>query len=140
MRITIVTLFPEFFDSFVSTSIIKRALDRKQVEFDTVDFRKYTLDKHNHVDDTPCGGGQGMVLSPQPIVDCLKDIRTPDSFVVMMSPQGATFTQKTARQFASEIKHLILLCGHYEGFDETVSYTHLDVYKRQVLVRLPVRH
>ena len=108
MRITIVTLFPEFFDSFVSTSIIKRALDRKQVEFDTVDFRKYTLDKHNHVDDTPCGGGQGMVLSPQPIVDCLKDIRTPDSFVVMMSPQGATFTQKTARQFASEIKHLIL--------------------------------
>jgi len=120
MRITIVTLFPEFFDSFVSTSIIKRALDRKQVEFDTVDFRKYTLDKHNHVDDTPCGGGQGMVLSPQPIVDCLKDIRTPDSFVVMMSPQGATFTQKTARQFASEIKHLILLCGHYEGIDERV--------------------
>ena len=128
MRITIVTLFPEFFDSFVSTSIIKRALDRKQVEFDTVDFRKYTLDKHNHVDDTPCGGGQGMVLSPQPIVDCLKDIRTPDSFVVMMSPQGATFTQKTARQFASEIKHLILLCGHYEGFDERIrSYVDMEI-------------
>lgn len=128
MRITIVTLFPEFFDSFVSTSIIKRALDREQVEFDTVDFRAYTLDKHNHVDDTPCGGGQGMVLSPQPIVDCLKDIRTPDSFVVMMSPQGKTFTQKTARHFAAKVKHLILLCGHYEGFDERIrSYVDMEL-------------
>ena len=79
MKITVMTLFPEFFDSFVTTSIIKRAIERELVTLETIDFRAYTKDKHNHVDDTPCGGGQGMVLSCQPIVDCLKDIRTPSS-------------------------------------------------------------
>ena len=81
MKITILTLFPEFFDSFQATSIIKRALDRQLVEFETVDFRQYTLDKHNHVDDTPCGGGQGMLLSCQPIVDCIKAVKTEGSLV-----------------------------------------------------------
>ena len=113
MKITILTLFPEFFDSFQATSIIKRALDRQLVEFETVDFRQYTLDKHNHVDDTPCGGGQGMLLSCQPIVDCIKAVKTEGSLVVMMSPQGKTFTQKVAHEFAN-VNHLILLCGHYE--------------------------
>ena len=80
MKITVLTLFPEFFDSFRSTSIIKRALEQRLVEFETVDFRAFTLDRHNHVDDTPCGGGQGMVLSCQPIVDCLKSVRSEDSF------------------------------------------------------------
>ncbi len=128
MKITVMTLFPEFFDSFKTTSIIKRALERNQVEFETVDFRPYTKDKHNHVDDTPCGGGQGMVLSPQPIIDCLKDIRNEDSFVIMMSPQGEKFTQQKAREFARNIKHLIILCGHYEGFDERIrSYVDLEI-------------
>ncbi len=128
MKITVMTLFPEFFDSFKTTSIIKRALERNLVEFETVDFRLYTKDKHNHVDDTPCGGGQGMVLSPQPIVDCLKDIKEDASFVIMMSPQGETFTQKKAREFAKNIKHLIIICGHYEGFDERIrSYVDLEV-------------
>lgn len=127
MKITVLTLFPEFFDSFVSTSIIKRALDRKLVEFETVDFRCFTLDKHNHVDDTPCGGGQGMLLSCQPIVDCIKAVRTQSSVVVMLSPQGKTFTQKVAHEFAS-IDHLILLCGHYEGFDERIrDYVDMEV-------------
>lgn len=127
MKITVLTLFPEFFDSFVSTSIIKRALDRELVDFETVDFRSFTLDKHNHVDDTPCGGGQGMLLSCQPIVDCVKAVRTQSSVVVMLSPQGKTFTQKVAHEFTA-IDHLILLCGHYEGFDERIrDYVDMEV-------------
>lgn len=119
MKISILTLFPEFFDRFVSTSIIKRAIEQEYVEVECINFRDYTLDKHLKVDDTPCGGGQGLLLSCQPIVDCLKDIRTDDSYVVMLTPQGAPFQQTTARRFAS-YQHLILLCGHYEGFDERI--------------------
>ena len=127
MKITVLTLFPEFFDSFISTSIIKRAIDRNLVSFETVDFRAYTLDKHHHVDDTPCGGGQGMLLSCQPIVDCIKAVRTERSVVVMMSPQGKTFQQQTAHEFA-QFEHLILLCGHYEGFDERIrDYVDIEV-------------
>lgn len=128
MKITVVTLFPEFFDSFCTTSIIKRAIEKGHVEFETIDFRTYTLDKHNKVDDTPCGGGQGMVLMCQPLVDCIKDIRTKDSLVVLMSPQGKTFNQKVARSLASDVKHLILICGHYEGFDERIrSYVDMEL-------------
>lgn len=128
MKITILTLFPEFFDNFQMTSIIKRAIEREQVVFETVNFRDYTTDKHHNVDDTPCGGGQGMLLSCQPIVDCLKAIRTESSIVVMMSPQGKTFTQSLAREFAAQVEHLILLCGHYEGFDERIrSYVDMEV-------------
>ena len=116
MKITILTLFPEFFDSFVSTSIIKRAIEAKRVEVNCVDYREFTKDKHRHVDDTPCGGGAGMVLMCQPIIDCIKAVRTPHSLVVMMTPQGERFTQAQAHHFAT-IDHLILLCGHYEGFD-----------------------
>lgn len=127
MKITVLTLFPEFFNSFCSTSIIKRAIQQKQVEFETIDFRAYTIDKHNKVDDTPCGGGQGMVLMCQPIIDCIKDIKTADSLVVMMSPQGRTFTQSIAHDFCN-CSHLILLCGHYEGFDERIrSYVDMEV-------------
>lgn len=120
MRITIVTLFPDFFESFQKTSIIKRAIEKQLVQFETVNFRDYTLDKHHNVDDTPYGGGQGMVLSPQPIVDCLKAIRTPNSVVAMLTPQGKTFNQSVAKEFAQTVDHLILLCGHYEGFDERI--------------------
>lgn len=128
MKITVLTLFPEFFESFTATSIIKRALERSLVSFECIDFRDYTTDKHHNVDDTPCGGGQGMLLSPQPIVDCLKAIRSDSTLVVMLSPQGDTFTQKTAHDFASHVEHLVLLCGHYEGFDERIrSYVDREV-------------
>ncbi len=127
MRITVLTLFPEFFDSFQTTSIIKRAIEKQKVIFETINFRDYTLDKHNKVDDTPCGGGQGMVLMCQPIIDCLKAIRTEKSFVVMMTPQGKGFNQVMAKQF-SQVEHLIILCGHYEGFDERIrSYVDMEV-------------
>lgn len=120
MRITIMTLFPEFFDSFKTTSIIKKALDNELFEFECVDYRKYTLDKHHHVDDTPCGGGVGMLLMVQPIVDCLKDIKSDNSHVILLTPQGKTFKQAMARDYASNYDHLILICGHYEGFDERI--------------------
>lgn len=119
MRITVITIFPEFFDSFRTTSIIKRAIEGHRVDFETVDFRSFTLDKHRHVDDTPYGGGQGMVLSCQPIIDALRSVRDERSHVVMMTPQGATFSQKKAARLAT-YEHLILLCGHYEGFDERI--------------------
>lgn len=119
MKITILTLFPEFFDSFQTTSIIKRALEQELVEIECVNFRDYTLDKHRKVDDTPCGGGQGMVLSPQPIVDALRAIKGDYSHVVLLSPQGQTFQQPIAHRFAS-LEHLVLICGHYEGFDERI--------------------
>lgn len=120
MKITVMTLFPEFFDSFQSTSIIKKALENRKVEFECVDYRLYTLDKHNHVDDTPCGGGAGMLLMVQPIVDCLKDIKTENSHVVLLTPQGKVFHQKMAHDYVLNYDHLILICGHYEGFDERI--------------------
>lgn len=127
MKITVLTLFPEFFESFQTTSIIKRALQEEKVIFETINFRDYSLDKHHKVDDTPCGGGQGMVLMCQPIIDCIKAIRTPNSYVVMMTPQGQPFHQKLAHTF-SKVDHLILLCGHYEGFDERIrDYIDMEV-------------
>lgn len=119
MKITVLTLFPEFFDSFKSTSIIARALEKQEIEFKTVDYRLFTKDKHNHVDDTPCGGGAGMVLMVQPIADALKSVRTENSYVVLMTPQGIPFKQQMAHTYAT-YDHLILICGHYEGFDERV--------------------
>lgn len=119
MKITVLTLFPEFFDSFKSTSIIARALEKQEIEFETVDYRLFTKDKHNHVDDTPCGGGAGMVLMVQPIADALKSVRTENSYVVLMTPQGTPFKQQMAHTYAT-YDHLILICGHYEGFDERV--------------------
>lgn len=117
MKISVLTLFPEFFDSFKNTSIVARALQKQEVEFETIDYRSYTLDKHNHVDDTPYGGGAGMVLMAQPIVDALADL--PNSHVVMLTPQGKTFNQQKARELAG-YEHLVLVCGHYEGFDERI--------------------
>ncbi len=127
MKITVCTLFPEYFDRFVTTSIIKRAIDAGKIEFNCVDYRTFTTDKHHHVDDTPCGGGAGMVLMCQPIIDCLKAIRSENSLVVMLTPQGQPFHQSTAHQLA-KVDHLILLCGHYEGFDERIrSYVDKEV-------------
>ncbi len=119
MRITVLTLFPEYFDSFAATSIIKRALEKKKVEFETINFREYTKDRHNNVDDTICGGGAGMLLMCQPIVDCIRAVRSERSLVVMLSPQGIPFSQSKAREMIA-YDHVILLCGHYEGFDERI--------------------
>lgn len=121
MKITVLTLFPEFFDSFKTTSIIQRALSENKVEFECVDVRQYTLDKHNHVDDTPCGGGAGMLLMVQPIADALKAVRTENSHVILLTPQGQTMRQSKIREYL-HYDHLILICGHYEGFDERIRF------------------
>lgn len=119
MRIDILTLFPEMVESFTRESIIKRAIDKKLIEVNIIDFRNYSRDSHKKVDDTPYGGGSGMVLMCQPIYDCIEDIKTEDSKVIMLTPDGVTYKQGIAYDLSKE-KHLILLCGHYEGFDERI--------------------
>ena len=120
MKIDILTLFPSMFDGVFSESIIKRAIDDKKVEIRLINFRDYTIDPHNKVDDTPYGGGAGMVLSCQPIFDCIDDIRTPESKIILLTPAGIPYKQKMAYDLSLE-KHLIIICGHYEGFDERIS-------------------
>ena len=120
MKIDILTLFPDMFNGVFTESIIKRAIDDKKVEINIINFRDYTNDPHNKVDDTPYGGGAGMVLSCQPIFDCIKSIRTDNSKVIMLTPSGKVYKQKIAYDLSCE-KHLILLCGHYEGFDERIK-------------------
>lgn len=119
MKISILTLFPEYFEPLWNTSIIKRAKEKGLFEYEVVDFRKFTLEKHGHVDDTPYGGGAGMVLMCQPILDALKSIRTDNSTVILLTPQGKTFNQSIASEMALK-DHLIFICGHYEGFDERI--------------------
>ena len=119
LRIDILTLFPEMFHDFLNTSIIKRALDEKKVEVILHNFRDYSLDKNKKVDDTPYGGGPGMVLMCQPIFDCVDAIRTPRSKVILLTPDGEVYQQQKAYELSRE-EHLIFLCGHYEGFDERI--------------------
>lgn len=119
MRIDILSLFPNMFDGFINESIIKRAIEKNLVEINVIDFRKYSKDPHNRVDDYSYGGGAGMVLSCQPIFDCIDDIKTDESFIILMTPQGVKFSQEIAHDLTNK-KHLILICGHYEGFDERI--------------------
>ena len=119
MKIDILTLFPNMFDSVFSESIIKRAIDLEKVDINIVNFRDYTNDPHNKVDDTPYGGGAGMVLTCQPIFDCVKSLRRDDSLVILLTPDGKVYNQKMAYDLSTK-KHLIIICGHYEGFDERI--------------------
>ena len=120
MKIDILTLFPSMFDGFLNASIIKRARESGFVDIKVHDFRTYSLDKHKRVDDYPYGGGAGMVLMCEPIFRAIEDIRTDDSLVIMLSPSGKVFKQAVAEELSLK-KHLILLCGHYEGFDERIK-------------------
>ena len=119
MKISILSLFPHMFDGFLNESIIKRAIEDKKIEIEVIDFREYTKDPHKKVDDTPYGGGAGMVLACQPIFDCVNAIKTPESKVIIMTPSGIPYKQKMAYDLSKE-KHLIIICGHYEGFDERI--------------------
>ena len=119
MKIDILTLFPSMFDGFLSCSIIKRAIDKKLVEINIINFRDYSKDPHHKVDDTPYGGGNGMVLMVQPIYDAVMSLKTDDSKVILLTPDGEKYNQKKAYDF-SKLNHLIVICGHYEGFDERI--------------------
>lgn len=106
-------------------SIVKRAIDKKIVDIQVHDLRKWGLDERRTVDDRPYGGGAGMVLMVEPIDKALKDLKTKDSKVILLSPRGKTFTQEKARNMA-KAKHLILIAGHYEGLDERISEHLID--------------
>lgn len=120
MKITILTLFPEMFDGFLTNSIIKRAIAKELVSVKIVNIRDYTKDKNHRVDSAPIGGGAGLILKCQPIVDCINDNKNENSKVIMLSPRGKTYSQNKAKELSLE-KDIILLCGHYEGIDERVN-------------------
>ncbi len=119
MKIDILTLFPSMFESVLKESILGRAIEKKQVEIKIHNIRDFSLDPHKKVDDYGFGGGKGMVLMPQPIYDAIESVRTKDSLVIMMTPQGIPYEQQMAYNLSKQ-KHIILLCGHYEGFDERI--------------------
>ncbi len=119
MKIDILTLFPAMFDNVFQQSIIKRAIASKQVEIQTINFRNFSTLNNQQVDDTPYGGGRGMVLRCEPLVSAIESVRKENSKVILLTPQGIPYNQKLARGLAKE-KHLILVCGHYEGFDERI--------------------
>ncbi len=122
MRIDIMTLFPEMCESVLSSSVLGRARENGYVEINCHNIRDYTVDKHNRVDDSPYGGGMGMIMQTQPIDDCFKHIceETDEKpYLIYMSPQGNVLTQEKVKEL-SEMKNITLLCGHYEGVDERI--------------------
>lgn len=126
MHIDILTLFPEMLKEPLETSILKRAQNQGVFSYALTNFREYTDDKHQKVDDTPYGGGAGMVLTAQPIFDAVAAAvqkRQTKPRIILLCPQGERYSQAKAEELAAE-EHLIFLCGHYEGFDERVR-THL---------------
>ncbi|AHB36180.1 tRNA (guanosine(37)-N1)-methyltransferase TrmD [Spiroplasma apis] len=128
MKFSIITLFPNLIKSYISESIIKRALDKTKIEIEVVDLRNYTNYNHNQVDDYQFGGGKGMVLMVEPVVNAIEACKTEDSLVILTSPQGKTWKQEFARNYVEKHKHLIIVCGHYEGFDERVlDYVDIEV-------------
>ncbi len=120
MQIDILTLFPEMFDGFLSESIIKRAIEKDKVKINIINFRDYTYDPHGKVDSAPFGGGPGMVLQIEPIYNALEAIKRDDSHIILLTPSGKTFNQKKAKELTN-YNHLILICGHYEGFDDRIK-------------------
>lgn len=120
MRIKVLSLFPKMFDGILNESIIKRAIDDKKVNIDVIDLRSYSKDKHNKVDDTIYGGGAGMLIKCEPVFDAIDDLKTKNTKVIMLSPDGVKYNQEKAYELSKE-KNIILLCGHYEGFDERIK-------------------
>ncbi|WP_400163417.1 tRNA (guanosine(37)-N1)-methyltransferase TrmD [Brevibacillus sp. TJ4] len=120
MRINILTLFPEMFDGVLSSSILGKASEKGLVQFEVNNFRDFSESKHGTVDDTPYGGGGGMVLKPEPLFRAVEAIAGEQKpRVILMCPQGVTYNQKLAEELAQE-EHLIFICGHYEGYDERI--------------------
>lgn len=128
MKITILTLFPEMIEPNLNASIIKRAREKNIVEFKLINYREFSKNKHKTVDDTPYGGGAGMVLSVEPIYNALKSIKGYKSALkILLTPQGKTYNQNLANKFIKK-NHIILICGHYEGFDERVrKYIDIEI-------------
>lgn len=120
MKIDILTLFPEMFEGFINTSIIKRAIEKEKVTINLINFRDYSPLNNKQVDDTPYGGGSGMILRCEPIFECLDSLDTSDAYIILLSPEGTKYKQSVAKRLL-EHKHLIIICGHYEGYDERIK-------------------
>lgn len=124
MKITILTLFKDMFYSMLDTSIIKRAIEKDFVEIELVDIRDFSNDKHGHVDDTIYGGGAGMLIRIEPVLNALNSVRTKDSYVILCAPIGTVYKQEIAKSLSKK-EHIIIICGHYEGFDARL-YKYVD--------------
>lgn len=120
MKITFLTLFPEFYDGFKNTSIINKAIKKGIVDLQTVNIRDYSADKNKRVDDTTIGGGPGLILKCDTLIKAIKDLKKENTKIIFMSSRGSVYSQKKARELASKKENLVLLCGHYEGIDERV--------------------
>lgn len=120
MIIDILTIFPQMFNDFLSTSIIARAISKNIVKVNVIDIRSFTTDKNGRIDDYPLGGGSGLVMKCQPVLDCLNSVKNENSKVYLMSPRGEKFNQKLAHKLTKD-EHIILICGHYEGLDERIN-------------------
>lgn len=120
MKITFLTLFPDFYDRFFETKMCKRALERKIIEKEVINIRDYSNDKHKHVDDTPCGGGAGMVMRVDVVSSSIRKNRSDDTKVILVGPRGKKLNQKMLKQLSRE-KHLIFVSGHYEGIDYRIN-------------------
>lgn len=120
MKIDILTLFPEMVEGFINASIIKRAIEKEIIQVNLINFRDYSPLNNKQVDDTPYGGGAGMILRCEPIFECLDSIDTEDAYIILLSPEGTKYKQDVAKRL-KEHKHLIIICGHYEGFDERIK-------------------
>ena len=120
MKIDILTLFPEMVEGFINTSIIKRAIEKEIIQVNLINFRDYSPLNNKQVDDTPYGGGAGMILRCEPIFECLDSIDTSDAYIILLSPEGTKYKQSVAKRLL-EHKHLIIICGHYEGYDERIK-------------------
>ena len=120
MKISILTLFPEMFDAVLNQSILKRARDKGLYDIEIINIRDFSKDKYHHVDDTPYGGGAGMLLQIEPIDLALQSVRSDNSFVLLTSPKAKPFNQLKAREYANK-EHIVIICGHYEEFDARVE-------------------
>ena len=120
MKIKILTVFPSFYNDFLSTSIIKRAISKKLISIEIIDIRKYSLDKNKRTDDTPISGGAGLIMSIEPIYRALKDNSNKKSHIVLLSPSGKKYVQEDAIRLSKE-KEIVLICGHYEGIDSRIE-------------------
>jgi tRNA (guanine37-N1)-methyltransferase len=126
LKVDVITLFPGMLTGFLDESMMKRAANAGLVQFNVVNPRDFTLDKHNTTDDRPFGGGPGMVMKCEPLFAAIESVRTPKSRVILMTPSGKTFQQVDARRLADDCDHLIFVCGHYEGIDERVREALVD--------------
>jgi len=124
MKITILTICPEQFGDFQRTSLIERSIKAGLLDFEVVDIRDFAKGCFRKVDDSPYGGGAGMILRCQPVIDALESVRSQESHVIILAPAGKTYTQKDAHRFADK-KHLIMICGHFEGMDARI-YQYAD--------------